>query len=147
MYRMTKASKSSSSRSAPAELAMAFGSGFVVTAALLGIVQAVRYIAASAAEDAGDGTTITNDDNSGVAIGAATGSPNISSDARFPWEPQPSHDTKDASSSINVRSKPTTDRQEESASPSVSTKDQLRFLSQMSFANGGIRAPSCPCCF
>lgn len=30
--------------------------------------------------------------------------------------------------------------------PQVSQDEQLNFLASMTFANGGLRAPSCPCC-
>ena len=49
---------------------------------------------------------------------------------RFPWEPQQEGDP--------LPPPPKNTHQ--------STDDQLQFLAQMTFANGGMRAPSCLCC-
>jgi len=48
---------------------------------------------------------------------------------KFPWEP-------DATQRITKTRKLSAQKQQQ----------QLDFLSSMTFSNGGIRAPSCPCC-
>jgi len=52
--------------------------------------------------------------------------------AAFPWEPQGS-----------VPQRPTAAVKH---SPKASSVQELDFLASMTFANGGIRAPSCYCC-
>ena len=60
--------------------------------------------------------------------------------SKFPWEPEEDDDDDDAMITIP---KANTNKSDDSKE----TKDrQLDFLASMTFANGGIRAPSCPCC-
>lgn len=56
-----------------------------------------------------------------------------SSAQRFPWEPSISVTTE-----INCN--------EVSRLSSSEQEQQLDFLASMTFSNGGLRSPSCPCC-
>lgn len=63
----------------------------------------------------------------------------------FPWEPinQPPSDPPLSPSITTANTPSTTDSKINNNTP----QEQLHFLAQMTFANGGgIRAPSCPCC-
>jgi len=54
----------------------------------------------------------------------------------FPWEPS-SDCLPQQQQEVNKRRHNTADK---------SQKEQLEFLASMTFAGGGLRAPSCPCC-
>jgi len=60
----------------------------------------------------------------------------------FPWEIVPSHDSSTKSRPENNHHEMPNRFHETSSLP----KSQLDFLASMTFANGGLRAPSCPCC-
>lgn len=62
---------------------------------------------------------------------------------RFPWEPDETKLTKGDVAHQNLRTAPapvlpSDDYQQQ--------QEQLNFLASMTFSNGGLRAPSCPCC-
>eukprot|EP00984_Skeletonema_dohrnii_P000470 scaffold161_cov121-Skeletonema_dohrnii-CCMP3373.AAC.3 len=69
--------------------------------------------------------------------------PPLSSSEPFPWEP---NNTPISLSGTNLPSS-SSPPQERKLQPSTSSaEEQLQFLACMTFANGGLRSPSCPCC-
>jgi hypothetical protein len=58
----------------------------------------------------------------------------------FPWEPSKSSDDDSGGSSSTNPHHPS------KKIPPSEAVQQLEFLSNMTFANGGLRAPNCPCC-
>ena len=67
--------------------------------------------------------------------------PPPSSSELFPWEP---NNTSLSDTNLPSSSSPP---QERKLQPSTSSaEEQLQFLACMTFANGGLRSPSCPCC-
>jgi hypothetical protein len=60
----------------------------------------------------------------------------------FPWEPK----SKDPPYSFKEKFLEDTKKPQHDTSKKQHL-EQLEFLSSMSFANGGLRAPTCPCCF
>lgn len=63
----------------------------------------------------------------------------------FPWEAKSSR--LSLSDSERRKAAPWNDTTKKHCFSQQSANEQLQFLSQMTFANGGMRAPSCPCCF
>ena len=57
---------------------------------------------------------------------------------KFPWEPLDSTVKRDIIDAFKVEHSQELSSQEQ--------HHQLRFLASMTFSNGGIRSPSCPCC-
>lgn len=76
--------------------------------------------------------------------------------ARFPWEPNyepptgrnTENSTKPRNASLKTHGIAPVpyDTVFASSSSKQSCKRELEFLSTMTFANGGLRSPSCPCC-
>ncbi|CAB9496973.1 expressed unknown protein [Seminavis robusta] len=107
------------------EIGATFLAGFVTSFALL---NAVWYLVPS-----------VDDEGAGPDSQTAPQPP-----PRFPWEPIQEGGREEIdgttmpplTTKVHRPSKPVED----------STGIQLQFLAQMTFANGGIRAPSCPCC-
>jgi hypothetical protein len=67
----------------------------------------------------------------------------------FPWEPNRSttsstDDTDDTSNTTSPNA--ITKHHPIITISNANEEQQLHFLSQMTFANGGLRSPSCPCC-
>ena len=59
----------------------------------------------------------------------------------FPWEPKLSKDSSSASAESNK-----TDDTRKRHHITRNQNQELDFLASMTFANGGLRAHSCPCC-
>jgi hypothetical protein len=75
-----------------------------------------------------------------IALNAA-----ITMRKRYPWEPKEkvnqNNHQNNHSSYINKAKVPS-----HISTSQDDAKNQLQFLSSMTFANGGLREPSCPCC-
>lgn len=56
----------------------------------------------------------------------------------FPWEPNNIKSTSDTT--------PPQQAKHHQKTNTPNTEEQLQFLACMTFANGGLRSPSCPCC-
>ena len=74
----------------------------------------------------------------------------------FPWEPKATNII--TTTITNERTKPTiasfppaayttSSRSSSSTNHHKKEKEELNFLATMSFANGGMRSPNCPCCY
>ncbi len=69
--------------------------------------------------------------------------PPLSSPDPYPWEP---NNNTSPSNTITLPSysSPPQEKRHQPSNPSV--EEQLQFLACMTFANGGLRSPTCPCC-
>lgn len=71
-------------------------------------------------------------------------SPGAEQVQRFPWESQAAaNETRRSSSPENGKK---FSKHMDKLSSKQQTQNELEFLASMTFANGGLRAPSCPCC-
>jgi hypothetical protein len=71
----------------------------------------------------------------------------------FPWEPKPTREPSNKKKGAKYAFRdPTTKSgiypagQKQHQNQQFDQQQQLDFLSSMTFANGGLRAPNCPCC-
>jgi len=64
----------------------------------------------------------------------------------FPWEPNKSTSSTDTDTSNTTSPNAITKHHPIITNSTANEEQQLHFLSQMTFANGGLRSPSCPCC-
>jgi len=71
----------------------------------------------------------------------------------FPWEPSVNSEKEDTRGSRAVSQDVKRSKQplrsgilHQNSKPQTSRDKQIDFLASMTFANGGLRAPSCPCC-
>jgi hypothetical protein len=65
----------------------------------------------------------------------------------FPWEPKSTTSLTDTDTDIsNSLPNSITKHHPIITNSNANEEQQLHFLSQMTFANGGLRSPSCPCC-
>ena len=65
---------------------------------------------------------------------------------RFPWEPELRASGQDDILQSTFGHDMMQDRHEQQPAVSTDENQQLEFLASMTFAGGGLRAPSCPCC-
>ena len=128
--------------------------GILMTAAIVGI--SFRYLT-KRREDKRDKPTL-NDSSSSSSRDDENA---VVSTKRFHWEPSGIDDGTVASNDDHQRTSSSRPSPKNSSSAvagnnnnsncviadTAYSQQQLHFLSQMTFANGGIRAPSCPCCF
>lgn len=63
----------------------------------------------------------------------------------FPWEPKLTSSTDDTDTSNTTSPNAITKNHPIITTNNANEEQQLHFLSQMTFANGGLRSPSCPC--
>lgn len=103
-------------------------------------------------------TTTTADDHSSddsdnghdqQVPGTGSGASDDLTVGHFPWEPNYRRDTDNSTKPALQHRNGVgllLGRDESKTTPSQSCHEQLNFLASMTFANGGIRAPSCPCC-
>ena len=117
------------------QVAVAFAGGFFVTATLIGIRRYFRKKEGSGKRSTTSREITTTAIN--IDSRTETGAP------RFPWEPMATNANQ--TSSLLSTSTLTTDNAAARLSLSAA-QERLQFLSQMTFANGGIRTPSCVCC-
>ena len=126
--------------------------GILMTAAFVGL--SIRYLT-KRREDKSDKTALNDSSSSRDDENA------VVSTKRFHWEPSGIDDGTVASNDDHQRTSSSRPSPKNSSSAvagnnnnsncviaaTAYSQQQLHFLSQMTFANGGIRAPSCPCCF
>ena len=116
------------------EHAIDFLGGFVVTGVLVGMLS---YLGKSLVVSLADNSETLVSGSKSTGSNQKEDSNQAETVARFPWEPKPSGAEAQQPSVLADPSNP----------KKQSEQEQLHFLAQMSFANGGMRAPSCPCCF
>jgi hypothetical protein len=64
----------------------------------------------------------------------------------FPWEPKPTREPSNKKKGAKYSFRDPATGQKQDQNKKFDQQQQLDFLSSMTFANGGLRAPNCPCC-
>lgn len=70
--------------------------------------------------------------------------PPLSTTEPFPWEPNNNTTSPSDTTNLPNSSSPPLEKRHQPSNPSA--EEQLQFLACMTFANGGLRSPTCPCC-